>query len=350
MTKTLPPSANQNHFPLPHEKILKAINTYPYLTTNQITRLLYSEGSLTRVRDHLRYLTEEGYLHRQRLPVSQGSGQAVYTLATLGRTYLIKNHVPVAFYYRPSEAAKSRSYLDHVIALNDTYLLFSLLAKQFPEVEILRFVHEREFKVNPPRVALTIKNKHTGNTRTITRSVIPDGYFQLSLPGHSSLSFALEVDRDTEHNPTAWQERIATYLAWLDTDNMEKMQATNLTVAVISTQGEKRLTELRDWTQKELERRNAWDCETFLFASLDPSRTSPLAFFFSPIWYRPKRQKETAEHVPSITEAYGLIEADSAPDPTIPLPLIEGVDLPHLSSLSPQRLDADIPQNRSRDY
>ena len=46
------------------EKILDQFTTYPYLTGEQVTRLLYSSGSARYVSAKLKTLTEEKLLHR----------------------------------------------------------------------------------------------------------------------------------------------------------------------------------------------------------------------------------------------------------------------------------------------
>ena len=46
------------------EKILTSFTTYPYLTGEQVTRLLYRSGSARYVSAKLKTLTQEKFLHR----------------------------------------------------------------------------------------------------------------------------------------------------------------------------------------------------------------------------------------------------------------------------------------------
>ncbi len=48
----------------PKERLLRALARYPYLSAPQATRYLFSRGSLTYVREHLRQLHVDGYVQR----------------------------------------------------------------------------------------------------------------------------------------------------------------------------------------------------------------------------------------------------------------------------------------------
>lgn len=68
------------------EKILRAFTTYPYLTSEQLTRLLYSKGSAHYVSAKLKSLIEQKLLHR--LDRETVNFPYVYCLGIRGIMYL----------------------------------------------------------------------------------------------------------------------------------------------------------------------------------------------------------------------------------------------------------------------
>src|SRR4051812_4663718 len=113
MTQRLPRFHRVASFPdvtigRPKHLILEAVGTYHYLTADQLARLLFSPGSLTYVRDHLKELFHAGYLSRLFPPTlaPRGAHKAVYALDRRGYLYLKAQGLEPAGRFRPSENAE----------------------------------------------------------------------------------------------------------------------------------------------------------------------------------------------------------------------------------------------------
>src|SRR5687767_15064897 len=88
------------------DAILDAIGRYYFLTSEQVCRLLFSQGSLTYVRARLKLLAERRYCARLFLPRPSpyGSAPSVFSLSRKGLGYLQSCGRPVPDRFRPSES------------------------------------------------------------------------------------------------------------------------------------------------------------------------------------------------------------------------------------------------------
>src|SRR4051812_45356459 len=177
--------------------ILSALNRYTYLTAAQVSRLLYpASADVNRyVRTRLATLTENKYILRfRRFPVpSTGSAPFVFTLDRKGRQYLTALGMDVPEYFRPSEErekAENRLFMEHTLAAIDVLIAADLLCQDIPELTCPELLTERDLKRLQVHVEVAGREGSPEATRRV--SVIPDGWFQLSVPGQEPYSISVE--------------------------------------------------------------------------------------------------------------------------------------------------------------
>jgi hypothetical protein len=125
-------------------------------------------------------------------------------------------------------------------------------------------------------------------------TVIPDGWFQLQVGTRRPTSIAVELDRGGGERQGVWQIRwrrkVAALCAWAEGPYATLLQATNLTVAVVTPREAERAAQLREWTRAELEARGLWGAgvedplDIFLFTAADPVTSPPNEFFCGLVW------------------------------------------------------------------
>src|SRR6478672_13780202 len=107
-------------------QLLQAVGRYTYLTAPQLTRLLYSQGSLTFVQEQLSQLYQAKYLERlYPYPTTpKGAPLAAYCLDNLGYQYLKEAGVAPEGRFRASDQGKRHPFfLRHSLAANDLLIL-----------------------------------------------------------------------------------------------------------------------------------------------------------------------------------------------------------------------------------
>lgn len=268
------------------DDILRAALRYPYLSIDQVTRLFYSPKSRTTASTRLKRLTDAGYLHRMIVPSRRGNGPFVYALANNGLKFLADAGLSVPKRTRMSQE-KEYSYLffSHTLAVNDFLIHAEQFAANYPDVTIVRQLHEHDLKRQPVYV-------DDGNGGK--QAVIPDAYLDLDLAGRYRMCFALELDRGTE-DQKAWRKKVRALLAFVDGPYQQAFGTAGLTVCVIATpdqarlkHGQARLQQLYDWTGDELkDAGKTAEADLFRFASFTPSAATPEHIFLFAGWYKP---------------------------------------------------------------
>src|SRR3954468_11546957 len=111
------------------QEILKAVHFYRYMTVQDVTYLMFSETSISHVREILSRLcgkadkADNQYLYRFRLPkISESNSERVYVLGARGREFLT-NNTPLAVNWYASPA--------RMATLNYNALLHSLAVTRF---------------------------------------------------------------------------------------------------------------------------------------------------------------------------------------------------------------------------
>lgn len=259
------------------QRMLLTLRRYHYLTAEQVTRLLYSRGSHTFVQTRLKNLADSGMLATTTLRRShRGRATTVYTLSRKAHTYLDGLGIAPPVRFRPGEVTGvSEPHLDHALAINDVLIAADLFVAATPGVELAQVVHERELKHQA--VPVVIAGERI--------SVVPDGWldFRMLAQGYRTC-IALELDRGTEEQKR-WKRKVRGLVAWASGPYRERFGTDVLTVAVITTEDERRAAQLRAWTEEELTRLDHRSlAELFLFTCCDPATTDPVTLFTAPIF------------------------------------------------------------------
>jgi hypothetical protein len=139
------------------EKIIVALAEFDYLTTAQITRLLYAASSLTHVREQMKLLVAENYV----LPLGGRTVNLplIYTLSSEGRNVAALLGTAKGKRVRPSEEkdkGHNPYFLKHTIAVTDVLIAARLLSERVPAIHLSRMYTERELK---RRISVTLSGK-----------------------------------------------------------------------------------------------------------------------------------------------------------------------------------------------
>ncbi len=259
------------------EAVLRLVATYHYLTAQQICRARYAPGSLTRVQTIVKRLRDAGYLQAIFLPrrTQAGSAPSVYTLTRKGRLYLQQQGVPVTIRVRPSEEqAHSYLFLAHTLCVNDVLLAAVQVTQQEQGIQLVRMHSDHELKHTPLSVT-TRTGEHLG--------VIPDAWldFRVGLWQHC---IAVELDRGTEEKK-AWIRKVQGLGAAATGPFQVAFDTDSLTIAVLTTVGQKRVSDLMRWTAEELAVGGQMHLAGyFCFSSLLPATTPPRQLFLERTW------------------------------------------------------------------
>jgi hypothetical protein len=261
------------------------VGQFSYLSSFQITRLLYSQNSLKFVQHHLKELYQAGYLNRLFLPTitARGSALAVYTLDQKDYAYLKAVGQEPAGRFRASEQSEREwLFLKHTLAANDLLVLSHQLARQDQSVQLARFYTEHQLKQSPASVQM-------GKERV---RVVLDGWVDLRKywPGQTRQAqhcLAFELDRATT-GFKSFSTKIRTRVAYLNGPYQRQFGTQSSTITFVTLGGERRLSELLAWTQDTLAAINAQQSGFyFLFAAFDPAVINAQEAFYSPIFRQP---------------------------------------------------------------
>ncbi len=296
-----------------HERILEALYHYHFLTVEQVTRLLYSKGSLTSVRSLLAQLASNEYAMHLYLPrpTPTGSVPKIYTLARRGINYLKKQGYDVPTRFHPSEQEeKSYLFLRHTLAVNDFLIAASLLEKQFPAFHLSEVLHERVLKREEPIPVsyelLTAEGKPVldkdDKPVVETMRLIPDAFVDMRIEQPDidktyRYCLMLELDRATIEEKN-FRKKVRGLLTFIKTGRCMKHFGTKFpTIAFVNAVGGiKRREQMKRWTEKELKKSKEahfWT-ELFMFTNLpEDEAINPETMFLSPVWYMPFQSKPT---------------------------------------------------------
>ena len=178
-----------------YEPILLAIHTYHFMTVEQVTRLLYSSGSMKHVRSRLKDLADAEYLKKLYLPraTQSGSTPGVFTLARNGMNYLTALGVDGREYFRPFEnEEKSYLFLRHTLAINDFLITASLVSKAHEDIQLIEMRHDWMLKQTPIKVKpVRIIDEQVKEEAV---SLVPDAWLDFRLGAkHEQVCIILEM-------------------------------------------------------------------------------------------------------------------------------------------------------------
>ena len=258
MATRLPSTAEQT--------ILTQFTTYPYLTGEQLTTLLYSGGSARYVSAKLKTLTEAKFLHR--LERETINFPYVYCLGICGTRYLKALGYDIAAFHPSEHTHHKPQFLNHTLAVNDFLIAASLLPHFTSHVIVHEIRHD-----------LTLK-------RT-SQPVIPDGWIDFRIREHTQVCIWLEMDMGTmDQKP--FRKKVAVLIEYAKTEYTRVFGTPSLTIAFATPQGHHRMQSMHTWIQQELTaHRAAQSADVFRLLCIPEKHVCPEQVFLSPICMRP---------------------------------------------------------------
>lgn len=304
--------------------ILKCIYRHYYVTVLQIVKALgYSKNSLPTVRTRLRHLEKKGYIASLLLPtVGTGNSPKIFSLASSGIKYLRNEGYDVSHRYHSTEQKeKHYLFLQHTLAVNEVLIAASLVGKRFPQVSLYEFRHERELKRDPEKFTITLYHDTEDDTQEAVVwkqeafYFVPDAFLDFRIEQENKTfrsAILVELDRDTTER-RRFQEKIRGLLTYVKSErHVRRYKARKITIAFVTTGGQKRVEKMREWTRTELAKtHDTWNYGyTFVFTALphliDPATQKeleelddidPAILFLSPVWEFPFTEKKGSKKV-----------------------------------------------------
>jgi protein involved in plasmid replication-relaxation len=268
-----------------YDKLLRGSETMPVglyhlhlLTAAQLTRLHYSMGSYKAIRQRLRVLADNGYVMIDAIPEKFTRGPNYYTLGTKGIQYLRDVGLDVDTSLRAAkETTKGYLHIKHLLELNDVFIAALRVSTLDPRLYVADYRHERALKRTPYKTMV----------QGMTYGLVPDGFLDLRMrrEGQSDLRLPvlLENDRGFEREHQ-FRQKIAAYRAFVRSGAYkQQFNVEGMTILITTYTDLKRVTDLRDWTWREVNTDLAL-AGRFRFAVL-PRPPEPRHLLFERLWY-----------------------------------------------------------------
>jgi hypothetical protein len=242
---------------------LTALKDYHFLTVDQIM-LLTDRASLRSSQRRLKELADAGFVlkHDRRSSNVLRPLRAAWSLTSKSKSYLEGAGMIVL------PARHPRPYiLDHTLGINEVVIKAHLLEQTTAGVELLEWHHDRNLRRWRPILSL-----------------VPDAFlhFAVTTPsGRHSYPILLEVDMGTIDR-RRWQQKVKRYMQFFTGEFQTVFKTDAATVAVVVSDTEKRVSDLKRWTEWELGRLQAKASgEIFYFTQLTDDLSAE-DFFLSP--------------------------------------------------------------------
>lgn len=278
----LPPGVPRGAGP----EVLYAIARYPYITSEQATRITGYAGQKY-VNKALKHLTDNHYLFHDPLPSKTRTLLGVWSLLGRGRTWLAQRGVESLPRVK-HEPERDDPFLLHILAVNDVLIAFERFAIDTEGVELNSLIHDLYLRRQQIRVEADVITKHRPDGTPVVQrqlfGIAADGDVVLSAFGYD-YHFWIEVDRGTEDR-ARWQKHVAGMVAYAESLGEERLDF--VIVAPLHPKRKYGLRDLLDWTGEQLTvtNRGAW-CESFRFTDRVGSEMSASDYITGPHWVRP---------------------------------------------------------------
>jgi hypothetical protein len=278
--------------------VMAALLQYQCMTALQLTKLLFSPGSLTWVQTKLKRLAAAGYLVRSQIPVKLVNGRPplYYGLGEKGLAHLASYGVDVPERARPYRIRHySDPFIAHLLAVNELLIAGQLLCRQRPAFKLAKALHQQHFERQP-----VIVRRANGQPAKVKLDGFLDFEVHTASPYRSPV--CLELDRGTERRQK-WRDKVRHLVWFLRGPYQETFSRTAVTIGVVATPGRERLISLIGWTREELTELKASPEEiaAFRFASFpldwrtaEAQRPTPDDIFLAPHWYPAFESKPVA--------------------------------------------------------
>jgi hypothetical protein len=241
----------------PVEKIMLALADFEYLTAEQLTRLLYSSGSLTYVKAKLKTLVEADFI----LPLGGRNHNLprIYTLKVKGRQFTTMLGKPTELRFRPGEVhekAYNLFFMRHTLAVIDVLIAARLLTQTVPGIVLNNMFLERELR----RKIYVAISQDKEKPRNICLE--PDASLDFTIQQAWRDFFHIELYR---HLPMErrFKQKIQGYLTYACSPlHQELFRTSALSIALIAAT-EQLAQMLKRWTEED---------SGFSSAALSPAR------------------------------------------------------------------------------
>lgn len=259
--------------------LLEAFYKHGLMTTFQVTRLLYSVTSQTKVETLLTRLAGLGYIRRFKLPTAEGRRPFIYTWDEAGIEYMLHNGKAKNELFFIPRGSEERNYLRimHWLELNDFLILAKLLEKARPDITLFDMQHDMVLKHNPVKTYT-----YTPKDKMIT--AVADTYLEFKVrkisDKDSKYSGWVELDRNTE-GETKFMEKIKKLVRIYEIgEHNNHFGSKKIHFPFVTTGGPKRVERMRFLTRKVLKGVDAkdWKNRMFLFTHV-PSLEQQVALF-----------------------------------------------------------------------
>jgi hypothetical protein len=283
------------------EAVLRAVHFYRYMTALDVTHLLYSPRSITRVRSLLAkmcggedFLGGE-YLYRFRVPnVTGGNAERIYILGSRGREFLESEGLSVSWYHRP-EVAKRLSFTQVTHNLGVTRFLVAAhsWAKTDPGLSLA------EARICYELAGVSVEVEEKGRREKV--SVVPDGWllFKRFVKGKVPVEcpILVEIDRGTMYRER-FKKHILSRVEFVRSGGYKRMFGREAVLIAYATTGatgeaqEGRRKTLCQWTREALKDagRESWTRQ-FRFHSMSLGEVYKRPPFEGKVWYQPDREE-----------------------------------------------------------
>ena len=232
--------------------ILRAVNRFRYLQTNQIQRLVFPDNCTKQAASRrLRYLYHGGYLGRIEpfVQPGKGGGEIAYYLDRKGQEMLSEFGEPVLAYNNAGQV--KTAFLQHALDLSEFRLLMETALADHPTVALHRFTCDFEIRSSTEAAIGKRRYKlYDEINHPVTRQkyiVYPDGLIILKgrgeLERHQRLYF-LEIDRGTETLGTI-RNKVVGYNLYLRNGVFKKFGHFERFTVLIQTSSPKRAANIR---------------------------------------------------------------------------------------------------------
>jgi hypothetical protein len=261
--------------------ILTALYAFEYLTASQVTRLLYSSGSLTYVKAKLKALVDSGFAlsiggRGTNLPL-------IYTLNGKGRIVASTLSEQQHKRFRATEAREKQvnlTFMQHTLAVNDVLIGARLLMQTHPNIFLTRMYREPELR---RRIYVELPERIC---------IEPDASCQFLItergqerPQTWEDFFHIEVYRNLPPVKSHFKQKIQGYVTYVDTGQHEALFQTPVLSIAVCAQTSQITAMLKYWTEEALQEiGRVADGDWFFFRSIDTATASPEELFLSPVW------------------------------------------------------------------
>jgi hypothetical protein len=263
----------------PMEKIMLALADFEYLTAEQLTRLLYSKGSLTYVKAKLKTLVEADFI--MLLGGRSLNLPRIYTLKVKGRQFTAMLGKSTELRFRPGEVHEKTYnlfFMRHTLAIIDVLISARLLTQTVPGIVLNNMFQERDLR-RKIYVAIPQDKEKPRNI-----CLEPDASLDFTVQKAWRDFFHIELYR---HLPMErrFKQKVQGYLTYAASPVHQELFHTSAFSIAMFGATEQLAQMLKRWTEEVLTKLNKQaEGQRFFFSSIGPGQVSPTQLYLAPVW------------------------------------------------------------------